>query len=208
MIRFSLKRLVILLGSVLVVASCAGTKVVSQWHTDEGPISPANKLAVIVMAPEEGMRHAIENLVSDQINLAGGHAVSSSSIRGMRGKLTREKAEVALKEADVDAVVVVFITGGGKGEKLHRSDYHLNYVGTATSYNWLSPQFVSVYTIEEGPGYYEQERTLILESTYYQFPSAKARWVMVTESSALEYRATAKTISGKIITQMKKDGSL
>ena len=206
--RFSFHRLIFCIFAIIVLSSCSGTKVVSKWHTDAGPIPPANKLAVIVMAPEEGMRFAVEKLMADQINNAGGKSIASTSIKGMRGKLTREKAEAALRAADVDAVLVVFITGGGKGEKLERSDYHMQYVGTATSYNWLSPQFVNVYTVTEGPGYYAQERTLNLESTYYQFPSEAARWVMVTESSALEYRFAAKELAGKIIGQMKRDGSL
>ncbi|MFT5140129.1 MAG: hypothetical protein ACI9H8_001571 [Lysobacterales bacterium] len=206
--KFQIVRVFICVCATAVLASCSGTKIINQWHTDAGPISPPKMLAVIAMAPEEGMRFAIEKLMADQINDAGGHAVASTSIKGMRGKLTREKAEAALKEVGADAVVVVFITGGGKGEKLQRSDYHLQYVGSATSYNWLSPQFVDVYTVQEGPGYYEQTRTLNLESTYYQFPAEAARWAIVTKSSALEYRETAKVLTGKIIGQMKKDGSL
>jgi hypothetical protein len=205
---FLLRRLTFFVFAIVVLASCSGTKVVSKWHTDAGPISPPKLLAVIAMAPEEGMRLAVEKLMAEEINGAGGHAVASTTIKGMRGKLTREKAELALKEVGADAVVVVFITGGGKGAKLQRSDYHLQYVGSATSYNWLSPQFVDVYTVQEGPGYYEQERTLNLESTYYQLPAAAARWAIVTESSALEYRETAKVLTGKIITEMKKDGTL
>ena len=208
MIKSSLPHFFFSLCAIAALTSCSGTKVVHQWQTDAGPISPPEKLAVIAMAPEEGMRHAVENMISGQINSAGGNAVSSTTIRGMRGKLTREKAEEALKAAGADAVVVVFITGGVKGEKLQRSDYYLQHEGSVSYYNWMAPQFAEVYSIQQGPGYYEQERTLFLESTYYQFPSADARWTIITESSALEYRATAKALSGKIITQMKKDGSL
>jgi hypothetical protein len=201
--RFSISLLLLVF-----LTACSGTKVVHQWQNDKGEGVLAEKLAVVAMAPEEGMRHAVENVLVEQINKAGGNAVSSSTIRGMRGKLTREKAEVALKEAGADAVVVVFITGARKGAKLERSDYYLQHEGSVMYNNWLSPQFAEVYSIQEGAGYYEQERTLILESTYYQFPSAQARWTIITESSALEYRATAKVLGTKITAEMKKDGAL
>jgi hypothetical protein len=194
--------------AITVIASCAGTKVVHQWHTEAGPGSKASKLAVVAMMPEEGMRLAVENVISAEINSSGGNAVSSSSIRGMRGKLTREKAVEALEVAGADAVVVVFITGTTKGEKLQRADYYATYEGSVVYANWLAPQYVNVYSIHEGPGYYEQERTLTLETSYIQFPSAEARWTMITESSALEYRATAQAVSDKIVGQMRKDGSL
>ena len=208
MSQFSLYRVALTLLFVLVLSACAGTKVVHQWQTDAGPVEPAKKLAVVAMAPEEGMRLAVEKLIADQINSAGGEAVASTTIKGMRGKLNRPKAEAALKTAGADAVVLVFITGARKGEKLQRSDYYLKHEGSVTYTDWMSPQFAEVYSIQEGAGYYEQERTLVLESTYFQFPSADPRWTIITESSALEYRATAKALAGKIIGQMKKDGSL
>jgi hypothetical protein len=208
MTRFTLLRLTVSLCVIAMLSACSGTKILQQWQTDAGPVSPAKKIAVIAMAPEEGMRLVVEGVIADQINSAGGSAVVSSKIRGMGGKLSREKAEAALKETDVDAVVVIFITGAQKGAKLERADYFLQYKGSYASNSWMSPQFVSVYSIQEGSGYYEQERSLILESTYYEYPAAKARWIMVTESSALEYRNTVKALTTKIIGQMKRDGAM
>ena len=194
--------------AIVMLTACSGTKVVKQWHSGASPTTPSKKLAVIAMMPEEGMRHLVENKIAEQINLAGGSAVSSTSIPGMRGKLTREKAVAALEEAGADGVLVIFITGLRKGEELERADYHVDHVGTATTYNWLSPQFVEVYTITEGEGFYEQERTLVLETTYLDYPSVDARWIIVTESSNMEYRDTSNLLAAKVITQMKKDGTL
>jgi len=112
-----------------------GTKVINQWHTDAAPTSPAKKLAVIAIMPEQGMRHAVEILIADQINISGGSVVSSTSIPGMQGKLTHEKAEMALEKADANAVLVIFITGFSKGEKLQGADYHVQHEGTISSYN-------------------------------------------------------------------------
>ena len=208
MTRFSLLRLAAPLCAIAILTSCAGTKVVNQWQTDAGPISPASKLAVIVMMPEELLRQSVEQAVADKINAAGGNAVVSSNISGMRGKLSREKAEPALKAAGVDAAVVVFLTSATKGEKLVRSDYYLKHEGTGMTYDWFAPQFVEVYSVQQGAGYYDQTRQLFLESTYYALPSVEARWTIVTESGNLERQDIANAITGKIISQMKRDGTL
>ena len=105
--------------------------------------------------------------------------------------------KAALTEACADAVVVVFITGAVKGERLERADYYLQHEGTMMYNDWFSPQITEVYTVHEGAGYYEQERTLFLESRYLVFPSQEARWTMITESSALEYRAGAGPAFGE-----------
>ena len=95
-----------------------------------------------------------------------------------------------------------------KGEQLERSDYYLVNVGSGVAYNWWAPQFVDVYAVVEGAGFYEQERSLYVESTYYDFRSKEARWTIVTESKALEYRDTARSISGKIVSKMRRDDAL
>ena len=208
MTRLSLLRNSFGLLLLVFLAACSGTKVIHQWQNPEGEGVEAAKLAVVAMAPEEGMRRAVEKVLVDRINSAGGNAFSSYSLKGMRSKLTRESAELALKEAGADAVVVVFITGATKGEKLQRADYYLQYEGNYTYTDWMSPQFVDVYSIQEGAGFYEQERSLNLETSYYQLPSANQRWTILTESSALEYRSVVEALSGKITAEMKKDGAL
>ncbi|MFT5139369.1 MAG: hypothetical protein ACI9H8_001774 [Lysobacterales bacterium] len=208
MTRYSLIRIPTTLVLLALLTACTGTKVVHQWQNPQGEGVAAEKLAVVAMAPEEGMRQAVEKVLVDQINSAGGNAFSSFSLKGMRSNLTREKAEAALKEAGADAVVVAFITGATKGEKLQRADYYLRYEGNYTYTDWMSPQFVDVYSIQEGSGYYEQERSLFLETSYYQLPSASQRWTIITESSGLEYRAVAAALAGKITAEMKKDGAL
>ncbi len=80
--------------------------------------------------------------------------------------------------------------------------------GTGMTYDWFAPQFVEVYSVQQGAGYYDQTRHIFLESTYYALPSGEARWTIVTESSNLERQDVAKAVAGKIISQMKKDGTL
>ncbi len=82
---------------------------------------------------------------------SGANAVESSELVGMRGELTRETVEVALRNANADAVIIVFVIGGGGGESYERSDYWLQNVGSGV-YGWYAPHFYDVYTVRQGPG--------------------------------------------------------
>lgn len=200
--------LAVLAGLFALLAGCRTTSVVRDFQLDTPAPPKPGKIAVIVAIPDELQRLSVERVLVEDINKSGGNARASSEIRGMRGRLTREKAEQALKAWGADSVVVVFLRGAMKGEELERSDYYLQHVGSGMTYNWFAPQFVEVYTVIEGAGYYDQERELYVESTYYDFRSNESRWTIVTKSTALEYRDTAKSISGKIVSRMKRDGAL
>jgi hypothetical protein len=190
------------------LAACSTTSVVQEWHLDTPAGPKPDKIAVVVMLPDDLQRLSVERVLVEDIQKAGGIAVPSSEIRGMRSKLTRAKAETALRAAGVDAVVIAFLKGAMRGEELQRADYYLQHEGSGVYYDWYSPQFTEIYSIQEGSGFYDQERHIFVETTYYDMDTEKARWTMVTDSSALEYRDTAKAISGKIVARMKRDGSL
>ncbi len=190
------------------LAACSTTSVVQEWQLDTPAGPKPDKIAVVVMIPDALQRMSFEQVLTDEILGAGGNAVSSSDIRGMRGRLTRERAERALEADGVDAVVVVFLKGAMRGEELQRADYYLQHEASGMYYDWFTPQFTEVYSIQEGAGFYDQERHLFVESTYYDLDAEQARWTMITDSSALEYRDTAKAISGRIVSRMKRDGSL
>ena len=207
-ISFKASRLLSASIMLLCLAACSGTKVVHSWQSEAQLPGPPGKIAAIVMMPEEGLRLVMENELVAEIEAAGGTAVASSKISGMRGNLTKEKAEKALKAAGIDAAVVVFLKGANKGEELQRSDYYLKYEGGYAYSGWFSPEFVDVYSVQEGAGYYDQTRHVFVESTYYQLPSTDARWTIVTESTNLAYRNAAQAIFGKIVSQLKKDGAL
>ncbi len=192
----------------LLLAGCKTTTVVRDFSLDTpGPEKPG-KIAVVVALPDELQRLSVERVLANEINKSGGNAKPSSEIRGMRGKLNRAKAEAALDAWGADSVVIVFLRGAMKGEELERSDYYLVNVGGGMTYNWFAPQFVETYAVVQGAGSYDQERSLFVESTYYDLRTEESRWTIVTKSTALEYRDTAKSISGKIVSKMKRDGAL
>ena len=209
MIRLSFRALSIM-AVLLLLSACQSTRVISEWDAGRNDIDKRERIAVVAMMPESLQRLAVEQEIVSVMRDAGRNALVSSDIPGLSGRLTRETAEPALKAASVDAVVVVFMTSGGKGERLERDDYTV-LVGSGfftTGYGWFTPHYADVYTVVEGAGYYDQENFIYVETTYFDIVEDRAKWSMITKSKDLDQRDTARDISKKIVKKMKSTGTL
>lgn len=211
MIRTTLRSLAVI-SAVLLLAACnKSTKVISEWDAGRDSIENRERVAVVVMLPEALQRLTAEQEIVNVLRQAGGNALVSSDIPGMSGRMTRASAEPALRAASVDALVVVFLTNAGKGEKLERADYYAVQVDSGFyggGYGWFTPVYTDVYTIREGSGYYDQEQFIYVESTYFDLVADRAKWSLITRSKDLEYNDTAHSVAKKIVSKMKSTGTL
>ena len=211
MIRITLRTIAVI-TIVLLMSGCSkNIKVVSEWDAGRDNINKRERIAVVAMMPEALQRLAVEQEIVRVLRKAGRNALVSSDIPGMSGRLTRETAEPALKAASVDAIVVIFLTGGGKGERLERADYYAVQVDSGFyggGYGWFSPVYTEVYTIREGAGFYDQQKYLYAETTYFDIVDDRAKWSMITRSENLQYNDTAKTVAGRIVSKMRSTGTL
>ncbi len=210
MIRTSLRALA-LVTVLLLMSACQSTKVISEWDAGRDNIDKRERIAVVAMMPESLQRLTVEQEIVRVMRGAGRNALVSSDIPGLSGRLTRETAEPALKAASVDAIVVVFMTSGGKGERLERADYYAVLVGSGFyggGYGWFAPGYTNVYTIKEGAGFYAQENFLYVETTYFDIVDDRAKWSMITRSKDLDHNDTAKDVAKKIASKMRSTGTL
>ena len=205
-------RSLLLIALVLLLSGCVrSTKVISEWSDEKGSIEQRDRVAVVAMAPEALQRLTIEQDIVKELRKAGSNALVSSDIPGLSGRITRATAEPALKAASVQAVIVVFLTGAQKGEKLVRADYYTQLVGTGfygSGYGWFQPGLTSVYTVMEGAGFYDQEDYAYVETTYFDIPDDSPKWSMITQSKDLEMQDATLGVSKKIVSIMKKSGTL
>lgn len=196
------------LSLVLVfLTACGTTKVVDTWQSDTIEPETPEKVAVLVAWPDDLQRLVIERDTVAMLRKKGANAVESSELPGMRGNLTRETVEIALRNANVDAVIIVFIIGGGQGAEYERADYWVQNVGTGVG-GWYSPYFYDVYTVREGPGWQEKTTELMLETIYVDVRRIERVWSMVTQSDDLEYQDVAGKLTDRIISQMKRAGQI
>ncbi len=210
MIRISLRALAVI-AVLLLMSGCKTTKVISEWDAGRDNIDKRERIAVVAMMPESLQRLVVEQEIVRVMRKSGRNALVSSDVPGLSGRLTRETAEPALKAASVDAIIVVFMTSGGKGERLERADYYAQMVGSGFyggGYGYFTPGFTNVYTIREGAGFYAQENFVYVETTYFDLVEDRAKWSMITRSKDLDHNDTAKDISRKIVSKMKSTGTL
>lgn len=210
MLRISLRSLAVI-AVLLLMSGCKTTKVISEWDAGRDNIDKRERIAVVAMMPESLQRLVVEQEIVRVLRKSGRNALVSSDIPGLSGRLTRDTAEPALKAASVDAIIVVFITSGSKGERLERADYYTQMVGSGFyggGYGYFTPGFTNVYTIREGAGFYDQENFVYVESTYFDLVEDRAKWSMITRSKDLDHNDTAKAVSKKIVSKMKSTGTL
>jgi hypothetical protein len=210
MIRISLRALAVI-AVLLLMSGCKTTKVISEWDAGRDNIDKRERIAVVAMMPESLQRLVIEQEIVRVMRKSGRSALVSSDVPGLSGRLTREIAEPALRAASVDALIVVFLTSGGKGERLERADYYTQMVGSGFyggGYGYFTPGFTNVYTVREGAGFYDQENFVYVETTYFDLVEDRAKWSMITRSKDLDNNDTAKDVSKKIVSKMKATGTL
>jgi hypothetical protein len=211
MIRNTLRSIAVLTVVLLLSGCSKNIMVISEWDAGRENIDKRERIAVVAMMPESLQRLTIEQEVVRVMRKAGRNALVSSDIPGLSGRLTRGIAEPALKAASVDAIIVVFLTSGGKGEKLERADYYAVNVDSgfyAAGYGWFAPTYVNVYTVVEGSGFYDQEDFLYAETSYFDIVDDLVKWSMITRSKNLEYNDTAKSVAEKIVAKMRSTGTL
>jgi hypothetical protein len=209
MIQTSLR--IAALAVLLLLSACKTTTVISEWDAGRDNIDKRERIAVVAMMPESLQRLTVEQEIVRVMRGSGRNALVSSDIPGLSGRLTRETAEPALKAASVDAIIVVFMTGGGKGERLERADYYAVQIGSGFyggGYGWFQPGFTNVYTIREGAGFYDQQNYLYVETSYFDIVEDRVKWSMITRSKDLDHNDTAKDVSKKIVSKMKSTGTL
>jgi hypothetical protein len=211
MIRITLRSIAVITVLLLLSGCNKSIKVISEWDAGRDNIDSRERIAVVAMMPESLQRLTVEQEVVRVMRKSGRNALVSSDIPGLSGRLTREIAEPALKAASVDAIVVIFITSGGKGERLERADYYAVQVDSGfygTGYGWFAPTYANVYTVVEGSGFYDQEDFLYAETTYFDIVDDRAKWSMITRSKNLEYNDTAKSVAERIVSKMRSTGTL
>jgi len=210
----TISRLAGLLAAAL-LAGCAfnQTSVVDSWETDQPVTNKPDKVAVIAVLPEALLRESVEVDVARILADKGTPAVPSSRIPGMsggiRGEIDTEAATGLLRQADVDGVVIMFYSGGGKSEGYVRSDYWLEYLGSGMTYTWGRPYFTGytdVYAIRQGPGWADFQSQAYVESSYYDMETEMPVWRIVTFTKDLEHTDAARDIAREIASEMRSAG--
>lgn len=131
--KYSLKsvftRSSLLFFSSLLIASCASTSVTQSWVEPDLKKTYAHPM-ILASSDSQQTRRIYEQHFVDELKLRGITAVPSYTLISSKQKLTRETVEAAIKDTDIDAVLVTYLVAVDAELKHHDSPLGLNYSGS------------------------------------------------------------------------------
>jgi hypothetical protein len=175
----------LLLGMVLLLASCANTKISQSWVEPDNKIVYKN-LLVIGVAESQQNRRAYESNFVESLNELGIKAEASYKIIKSNQKINRETVSKAIEGMNIDGVIITHVLAVDE-DTVYRPGYTTMY-GTGYYgggyYGGLYSYYPYVNTYVTTPGYYTTHDTYTIETNLYD-----------VESEELIYSAHTRTFA-------------
>lgn len=186
MSRFNLQisKVVLLFAFVLLMSSCANTKISQSW------VEPANKktykdLLIIGIAESEQNRRAYESYFADDLKTMGIEAEASYKLIKSNQKIDRDTVSKAIAGLNIDGVIVTHLLAVDE-ETIYRPtmDYMPMYGGGY--YGGLYSYYPHVNTYVSRPGYYTTHETYTIETNLYDVETEELVWSARTRTFSPE----------------------
>lgn len=164
----------ITLATVLLVSSCANTKISQSWVEPDN-IKSYNDLLIIGIAESEQNRRAYESYFVEELKAIGIEAEASYKLIKSGEKIERDTVAKAIKGLNIDGVIVTHLMAVDE-ETIYRPsmDYMPMYGGGY--YGGLYSYYPHVNTYVSRPGYYTTHETYTLETNLYDVESEELVW--------------------------------
>lgn len=166
---------------ILTLAGCgASTKLTSVWTEPNFQTNSLEKLMVIGVAQQSGMRHLFEDTFASELRKQGVSVVASYSVVG-DGQLDSAQVVAGILQNGCDGVFVTRLV-----DKQTVDTYYpptTTYVGAPTPYygGWYG-YYSMGYAYTSSPGYTVQNQVLHVETNLYRVSDAKLVWSALSES--------------------------
>jgi len=179
-------------SAVLLVSSCANTKISQSW------VEPDNKrsyddLLIIGVGESQQNRRAYESHFVEELRATGTEAEASYKLIPNSEELNRQTVEKAIDGMEIDGVIVTHLVAVDE-ETIYRPsmDYMPMYGGGY--YGGLYSYYPHVNTYVSRPGYYSTHETFTLETNLYD-----------VESEELVWSARSRTFSPESVSEVIND---
>ncbi len=161
-------------GVLLMLASCANTKISQSW-VEPGNKKSYNDLLIIGISESEHDRRAYETHFVKELSDKGTEAISSYKLIKSSEKINRETVDKAIKGMEIDGVIVTHVVAVTE-ESIYRPsmDYMPMYGGGYNS--GLYSYYPHVNTYVHRPGYYTKHETYTIETNLYDVESEELVW--------------------------------
>jgi hypothetical protein len=179
-----IRKITLALGMVLLVSSCANTKISQSWVEPDHKKEYKN-LLIIGIAESEQNRRAYESNFVEDLKTIGIEAEASYKLIKSNQKIDRATVGKAIEGLGIDAVIVTHLLAVDE-ETIYRPtmDYMPMYGGAY--YGGLYTYYPHVNTYVTSPGYYTTHETYTIETNLYDVESEELVWSARTRTFAPE----------------------
>jgi hypothetical protein len=167
------------------LAGCAGTALTSSWENPDYRGGPLKKLAVFVMAKDEGLRRFAEDLMVRK--MPAGTTATAGHVLFDTPEADKEKVRAALVRNGYDGVLVSRLVAVDKSQTYVPPHTHFIQTGPYVVASPYYGNFVGYYgqgfaMVQTTPGYTVENTTVVVETILYTLPDDKPIWTGTTRT--------------------------
>jgi len=180
----SIGRTLLLSGVILLLSSCANTKISQSW-VEPNHNKSYNDILIIGIGESEQSRRAYESYFVEELNEHKIEALASYTLIKSDEEFDRDTVVKAIEGLDIDAVIVTHLVGVDE-ETVYRSTGGYGYGGYGAyggggyyggaHYGGLYNYYPHVNSYVHNPGYYTTHETYTLETNLYDVKSEELIW--------------------------------
>ena len=191
------------LSFILVLGSCAQTKLSAVWRDPTYRGDRFNKIMVIGVADNPDRRRIFESQFVAAFKYRGVDAVSSLNLMPGEEKLSKEAIRSAIAGSGVDAVIVTRLVGIDVEYTQHPGGYT---AVPAPYYNDLYGYYSQAYVYVEAPPQIDAKETASLETNLYGVRDEKLIWTVLSKTfKKHSVSDSIISLTGTLIDQLIED---
>ena len=187
MYKILLPRTIVFILMVLATASCATSKPIGEWRS-ENFTGKLDSFLIIGATSNSERRYLFESKFVEALAASNITALTSYKLIADTRELSRETVEAAIEGKNVDAVLVTRLAGV-KAEEVYRLPTSYDHYSSYDGYYDNALQ-------ETNSGYYSEYNLLSLETNVYDVASRELVWSM--QSEAIDASERGKIIESQI----------
>lgn len=165
---------------VMFTAACSSTSVISSWKNDQTSQQPLDKILVVGIHKEAGMRAEYETRFANKLKSIGINAVAAASIPELARERTKNQVMSLAQNNDFDGILVTKYNAL-KHEQIYQpgfTDYQI------IGYRGYFDPFYSTGIMEiEHPGYTIDREVLYLEVSLFETDQWQIMWRAMTATN-------------------------
>lgn len=175
---------VLLISMVLLLLSCANTKITQSWAEPDNKKS-YNGLLIIGIGNSEQTRRAYESYFVEELRANGSEAEASYKLIKSSEKIERETVQKAIEGLEIDGAIITHMVAVDE-ETVYRSGTSYAHAGYGRYGRGMYGYYPHVNSYVNSPGYYSTHETYTLETSLYDVVTEELVWTARSSSFSPE----------------------